>query len=431
MNREQGIIRLKSIEVDVEAAYQDLKAGRIGEKKFNEVMTAAEKESAKIRTAVRTRDKAMGYASCSSPGEFDPRSDMYNPSTQRLKAGVKQQNLSPADVSREDMYAMFTAAKHKQPFMATVTSKGLSDARFKAPGAPVFEGAPYPSGLLPPVIQPGLTMGLRYESTVMRLADHLPTITLDVPSIEYLAHTGDTNLPSSGGVTAEGGVKVDMGQQWVTKSATPIKLAALASASMELLQDFSEFAGFLQRDLCNALFDAENDQLVLGVSPGMTGLLSIPGVLTRTFNASTDVFGLDTIIQAYKDIRVGTAKGKADLVLLNPATWDNLRRSKTTTNQYVLSIANPGDIGSLDNIFGVPVLESHWIPGGTAVVLDSNLACRYYVRQALTVETNPWGDTEWQTNTIGFRAEMRSTLAALYPQAICLVTGMPTDPGIS
>jgi HK97 family phage major capsid protein len=416
MNREQGVARLKSLEADVNAAYGDFKSGKVSSKRFDEVMTAAEKESEKIRTAVRTHDKARGYATCASPSEYDPAAES------RMKA-VKQKNLSPADVPREEMYAMWEAAKHKTPFRATVTSK--------AAGQPVFEGAPYPTGLLPPVIQPGLTMGLRYESTVCRLADHLPTLAIDAPSIEYLAHTGDTNLPSSGGITAEGGVKVDMGQQWTTKTAIPIKLAALASASMEILMDMSEFAGFLQRDLCNALFDAENDQLILEVSPGMTGLLSIPGVLTRTFNAGTDVFGLDTVIQSFKDIRVGTAKGKADLVLLNPATWDNLRRSKTTTNQYVLQITDPSGLGDLDNIFGVPVLESHWIPGGTAIVMDSNLAARYYVRQALTVETNPWGDAEWETNTISFRAEMRSTLAALYPQAVCIVTGLATDTGIS
>lgn len=428
MNREQGIIRLKSIEVDVNAAYGDFKARRISEKAFNAVMDRAEKESEKIRTAVRTYNKARGYASGACPGEFDPSNEMYDPSTQQLKA-VKQKNLSPADVPREEMHAMFLAAQHKQPFRATVTSKGLSDFRFKAAGQPVFEGSPYPSGLLPPVLQPGLTMGLRYESTVVRLADHLPTITLDAPSIEFLAHTGDTNLPQP---TVEGGIKTDMGQQWTTKSATPIKLAALASASMELTQDFSEFAGFLQRDLCNALFDTENQQLVSGAgAPGMTGLIATTGVLTRTFNGVSDTSGLDTIIQAFKDIRVGTAKGKADLVLLNPATWDFLRRTKTTTGAFVLSMMDPTSIGDLSTIFGVPVLESHWIPGGTAIVLDTNLAARYYVRQALTVETNPWGDAEWTTNTVSFRAEMRSTLAVLYPQAICLVTGLSTDTGIS
>jgi HK97 family phage major capsid protein len=161
----------------------------------------------------------------------------------------------------------------------------------------------------------------------------------------------------------------------------------------------------------------------------MTGFLATSGVLTRAFNSGSDTSGLDTIIQSFKDIRVGLAKGKADLILLNPATWDNLRRTKTTTGAFVLSMMDPTSIGDLSTIFGVPVLESHWIPGGTAIVMDSNLAARYYVRQALTVETNPWGDAEWTTNTISFRAEMRSTLAVLYPQATCLVTGLATDSG--
>jgi Phage capsid family len=92
---------------------------------------------------------------------------------------------------------------------------------------------------------------------------------------------------------------------------------------------------------------------------------------------------------------------------------------------------DPSVIGELDNIWGRHVLETTWCPEGTAVVMDSNLAARWYLRQSMDVQSNPWGDTEWQTNTVSFRAEERATLAIRYPQAISIVVGLPSDSGVS
>jgi HK97 family phage major capsid protein len=418
MHTEQAEVHLKALEADVNAAYSDFKTGRINERRWDQVMTAAENRREKILTAVRTHNKARGFASCASPDEFD--------GSQLKSKGVKQKNILPWDMPREDMYAMWQAAKHKQPFRSVIKSKGLANARFKSP---VLEGAPYPSGLLPPVNVPELTMPFRYESVLERISDFVPTLTTDAPSIEYLKHSGDTNTPA---VVTEGGVKVDVGQQWTTENAIPIKIAGLASASMEILEDFGEFSGYLETDLVNATIDAENEQIMLGTgSPGMTGFIAASNVLSRSYNSSTDSSGIDTIMQAFTDIRVGVARGKADLVILHPKTWDNLRRTKTTTGAFVLAMMDPTAIGELDNIWGRHVLETTWCPEGTAVVLDSNLAARWYVRQSMDVQSNPWGDTEWQTNTVSFRAEERATLAIRYPQAISIVVGLSSDSGVS
>ncbi|OBF58746.1 hypothetical protein A5787_22595 [Mycobacterium sp. 852002-50816_SCH5313054-b] len=321
--------RQKSLQTDVDSAYADLVAGRISQSRFDHVMNRAEAELGKLKDASAARGKALGFASCASPDEYDPSSERAR--------GVKQKNLTPADMPQHELENMFHAAQRRQPYRCEINSKAFGpDAlgvRSKAPGSPVFEGNPLSGGLLPPVNIPGLTMGLRYESTVVRISDHLPTITVDAPAIEYVAHVGDTNIPQ---VTVEGGVKIDIGEQWTTKTCSPIKLAALASASMEILNDFSEFAGYVQRDLVNAVADAENDQIVLGTgAPGMNGLVTTSGALSRSYNGSTDTSGIDTIVQSFTDIRVGSAKGKADMVLIHPRTWDFLRRTKTTTGAYV------------------------------------------------------------------------------------------------
>jgi HK97 family phage major capsid protein len=261
---------------------------------------------------------------------------------------------------------------------------------------------------------------LRYEFD--RMADHIPTITIEAPSIEYLIHSGNTN-PAA--VVEELGVKADLGMQLTTATAVPIKLAALASCSTEALMDFEYFSSWVPRELSRAVINVETDQLIICTgSPGMTGFVATSGVLTRSYNSSTDVSGLDTLIQACNDIRVGPAFGKADLIALHPTTWDFLKRTKTTTDAFALAVMDPTSIGDLDNLFGVKVITNTFVPEGTGVVLDTGLAARYFVRQALTIDANLWGDTQWTTNQISFRAEMRSTLAVLRPTAVNIVTGL-------
>ncbi|MBO0884567.1 MAG: phage major capsid protein, partial [Mycobacterium sp.] len=410
--------RLKDLRETANRAYKDLLARGISEKQFNEVMARVETEAEDCRIARKTRNKALSYASCGD-------SLQHYRATAAPERGVIAKNLSPADIPHPELVNMFEAAKHRQPYRIEVT-KSFSDGGVttKATGSPIAEGAPWPGGLLPPVLRPELTQELRYEPD--RLADHLPTITIEAPSIEYLVHTGNTN-PAA--VVEELGVKPDLGMQLDTQTAVPIKLAALASVSMEALKDFSYFVSWVPRELTRAVTNTETQQLVLGTGesgdyPGMVGFVNTPNVLTRSFEPGNDISGLDTLIRSVNDIRVGPAFGQANLIALHPTTWDFLKRTKTTTDAFALAIMDPGSIGRLDNLFGTRVITNSFIPEGTGVVLDTELAARYFVRQSLTLDMNPWGDTQWTTNQISFRAEMRSVLAVLRPTAVCIVSGL-------
>jgi hypothetical protein len=85
---------------------------------------------------------------------------------------------------------------------------------------------------------------------------------------------------------------------------------------------------------------------------------------------------------------------------------------------------NPTSIGRLDNLFGVKVITNTFVSQGAGVVSDTSLAARYFVRQSLVLDQNPWSDLQWTTNQISFRAEMRSVLAVLRPTAVCIVSGL-------
>jgi HK97 family phage major capsid protein len=408
--------RHAALQADVDAAYADLTARRITQKQFDEVMDRAERELKKLN--------ALAHVGSSSPGDYQA---VRAAGGSHFKS-VRQKNLSPLDIPQSELENMYEAARCKRPYRATITHKtleaGAPNIGLKTPGSPIAEGAQWPTGLFPPDLRLELTQELRYEPD--RIADHIPTITIEAPSIEYLIHTGNTN-PAA--VVAELGTKPDIGIQLSTATAVPIKLAALASCSLEALQDFSYFASWVPRELQRALINAETDQLVMGTGasgalPGMTGFVATSGVLTRAYSSTPDDNRVDTLLKSFADLRIGSAFAVADLVAMHPSTWRWIRQTKTTTGAYVLGMMDPNEIGQLDNLWGVRVITNTFVPIGTAVVLDTNLAAKYFVRQALTMDTNIWGDTEWTTNSISFRCEMRSTLAVLRPAAVCIVTNL-------
>jgi hypothetical protein len=217
-------------------------------------------------SARRTRTKALKYSACADSADVNRIAGAGG--DQFSGQSYAARNLSPLDLDMNQMYDMFTACKHKQGYRAEVKAFGTGGGfggpggppiGTKTTGQPISEGSPYPSGLLPSVIQPELTTELRFEYD--RLADHIPTITIQAPSISYIVETGLTN-PAA--IVSEQGVKADLGIQTDTQICVPVKLAALASVTFEALQDFDYFAGMIGWTLHKAIVDIETDQLACG-----------------------------------------------------------------------------------------------------------------------------------------------------------------------
>lgn len=72
--------------------------------------------------------------------------------------------------------------------------------------------------------------------------------------------------------------------QVAPKTASFMKISALVSFSMELLTDFADFQAFVPSDLSRLVINEETRQIIAGSGTGndMVGLISEPGVLTRT-----------------------------------------------------------------------------------------------------------------------------------------------------
>src|SRR5262249_8256327 len=149
---------------------------------------------------------------------------------------------------------------------------------------PVAEGAP--GSLLPSVIRPEYSVDLQYEQD--RIFEHLRGAQMDSQSVTYLQHTGNTNAAA---VTAENATILDVGAQVTPKTVNAVAIKALASVSLEAMDDFGFFSSWLPRELRRAVIDAETSWLVNASQTGIIWQATPPGsgCLTRLIGADTPI----------------------------------------------------------------------------------------------------------------------------------------------
>jgi HK97 family phage major capsid protein len=445
IDRYQYQTRAKALQADVNAAFKDLTARRITEKKFNAVCDAAEAEHEKLATQYRTYAKGMRFASNASPSEHGRGSDDpgNTPFTETRTKAMKRNELafSPFHLTHDNWRQLIHAAEAKAygftvsvadtPFGRAATQsmetriareKTLRDGdgiHSKAPAYSPVEGAA--GSLLEPLLMPDV---FRQELEPDRVWSHFPGLPMDSQSVAYLRHTGNVN-PAA--VTPEGQTIPDVQMQVSQNVATAVKIDALASVTRELLDDYDAVLDFVPSELSRLVIDRETNYLINDPS---AGILATSGILTR--NANNSVTGIDAIMAGIDDIRVATgAFAVADLVILHPTTWLSTRLTRTTTGAYVLRQNEPEDyLGQVqaDSFFGTKVVTNTYCPQGTAIVMATTAAVKAFTRMGLELMLNQFGDAEFTTYGIQFRCVERIALAIVRPSAVCVVSGLLSNP---
>jgi len=457
MNEAMLRQRAQNLKAEVGTKTADFEAGRIEPAQFKSFIDKAVEESGEIETTLKALEggnrfmanQDAAFTHLHSGGSLDSYTP-YGASTKAFQPsaaqnaysandGAKWRPGSPLDGSA-DVAAMwkaaFDAGRAGQGFRFEIQAKGTpgfaEQIRVKTNGSPVADGVgsgsmggpPWntqPTGI-PPVMEPGLTLILPLEPD--DVFSHLSGLALDVPAIEFMAHTGDTNTASPA-VVAELGTMEDVGQTWAPTLITPTKIASQGSLSIEAMQDVKFLQSFVPSELSRLQVNKRSDYVINGGTEdgpsGFTGILAISGTLTRDVGSDTP---LDAIQKSFNDLRTGTAFATADLVLMNPTSWNSVKRQKSTIGTYLLD-PNPAT-GVVDSLWGTKVVVNTWVPAGTAIVLDTNKSLVAWQRSSLVIETNMYGDG-WDNGYWQYRAWERIGLGVRWAAAINIVTGLPTS----
>ena len=209
--------------------------------------------------------------------------------------------------------------------------------------------------------------------------DHSPAVGIEQPSLEVIQVNSVTGTAT---IVAEGQVKPE-----ITPVTTPLtvvaqKVAAHVGLSYEALADFDVFSNYVRIELQRQVIATENAELLYGV--GGTGALNgfFPGA-GLTFDASTAEQSIDAIELAISALRVGPSLASPDLVVLNPATWSAIRRTKDTLGRYLLS-ADPSE-DEANSIWGIPVVVTTQCQPTDGLLVDTSKYGRAVVREALSL----------------------------------------------
>jgi HK97 family phage major capsid protein len=422
--------RASELKNEVQLALKACEAGRITGKQLAGIMDNAEREDAELTSGINAYNKAKSYGGSAADerGQQNPPGGWYGKSADvggSRYAKVKQHLPSPCDMTKEQASEIGEAGKRGyslKSFVGGLKTKAVGDPN------PATEGAP--GSLLPWVLTDRLFQ-LPLEPT--RISELIPSIGGTGPGAQYLQHTGNAASPA---VVPELNAKPDIGIQLDEKQVKFSVIAGLASCSRQLFSDVASMApsgngtgweGFIPEELHRAIVNYENKFLLEGDSDtGATGLNNTTGTLTRTYSSNTDTDDIDTIVKAGNDIRVGSAFGNADLVILHPDDWTRIRLTRSTYGLFLLSPDDPMTINGLDHIWGTRVVTTTQQTVGKATVLDSTKAALLFIREGLELITVGMGavQTEYTLvhNAIQFRAELREGLAVPFPAAVNQVT---------
>ena len=346
-------------------------------------------------------------------------------------AGAKSCLPTPLHASDDEWRMFHEAGKRSLPSVSTtLTLKSVEDQistkADTAPSPATEYNTSTSSFLIPPILRPD-AYRLLFEP--VRVLSYLPVETAPASAqVSWLRHESNTN---SAAAVAELGEKPDLGPVFTEHTTTHSVIAATLYLSRQLYNDYGSLSVFAPQELTSALINEENNQLLTGDGTGanLTGFFNTSGTLT--YSAPSGTSNIDALLTAANAVRTGAAFGTADLIVIHPDDWLDIKKSKGTDGRYLLQPNDPNAIGTVtngfDNLFGIRVVPTTQCTKGKALVLDTKIAATVFLReglellQAIGIGQN---QTEYtlRHNAIAFRAEERFSLAVTRPKAVNIVT---------
>jgi len=220
-------------------------------------------------------------------------------------------------------------------------------------------------------------------------------------------------------MVAEANAKPEARLNAELKTANIRTMAHWLPASRQVLDDVPQIRGIIDNELLYGLDDRLDSQLLYGDATGQ----NLQGILTHSgrqrYDGSSDIYSLDAIRKGIT--RVGLAKGRASLAIVNDLDWERMELTKPSggNGHYVLA---GGAAGSDMRLWRIPVLATPRIALNTALVGDFNIGGTLYDRESSVIRFSDSHASYFTYNILAILAEMRVGVAWKRPGMFCEVT---------
>jgi HK97 family phage major capsid protein len=262
---------------------------------------------------------------------------------------------------------------------------------------------------------PGITIEPR---PVLKIRDVLPARPTVLQVVDYVKVTTPMTIASP---QIESSPKAENAVAFTSYSERIKMLATWIPATKQILDDFTELAGYLESSLPYYVNLAEEQGLLLGdgVGEDLHGMVPQSTAFnTGLLNATSGWQRIDVIGRAVEQIQIAS-EIEPSFCILNPRDWWSLRLTKDNFGRYLLG--DPQTIGSA-NIFGLDVI---WTPlmtvGSFLVGTSSPVASEIRDRMSMQVEISTEHLDYFVRNMVAIRAEKR--LAYIMKRPGSFITG--------
>ena len=262
------------------------------------------------------------------------------------------------------------------------------------------------STIVAPQRQVGIVPG---AFRTLRIRDVLPSGTTNSNMVEYTRELAFTNNAAE---TAEGVTKPESALTFELAEAPVKTIAHWLKLSKQVMDDAPALASYVDTRLRYGVDLRIDQQLLNGNGTGQ----NIAGMTkSGNYTAFTPVSGDNAIDSINKAIyAVVGSDYNPTAIILNPADWGAIERTKSTTGEYEF-MPNQA-LGPV--LWGLPVVVTNTMTQGKFMVGAMDIAYQVWNRQGVTVEMSESDDTNFQKNLVTVRAEARLALAVYRPASV-------------
>lgn len=276
------------------------------------------------------------------------------------------------------------------------------------------------TNVIEPQRQPGILPILFERLTV---ADLMPQGTTSSPTVRYVKETTATNAAST---VAEKGAKPQADLDFDTVDEPVRKIAVTFKMSDEMLEDFDQFASYVDGRLVLFVRIREEQQLLSGLGTGN----DIDGLLNRSLTAAQAKGGDSIAVAVHKEItkvRVASFLDPTGIVF-HPNDWQAARLEQDGNQQFYGGGPFVGPYGvngiAADTYWGLPTVVTQAMTENTVLLGAFRTAAQIFRRSGITVDMTNSDSDDFVHNITTVRAEERIALAVYRESAFGTVTGV-------
>jgi HK97 family phage major capsid protein len=370
---------------------------------LNQVVEAIEKKQSEIDAMLKSagaESKSAVEAAEKAAKELKAMGDRLLEIEQKQAEGIKKGYEMPKSLGES-----FATSDEFKAFAEGRTSKARLEVKNTITGQ---SGSPASNSdtIVAPQRQVGIVAGAFRN---LRIRDIMPSGTTSSNLVEYTRELAFTNAAAE---TAEGETKPEATLTFELASAPVKTIAHWLKLSKQVMDDAPALASYVDTRLRYGVDLRIDQQLLNGNGSGQNiGGLAKAGNHTAFTPASGDN-AIDSINRAI--YLVAAADYNATAIILNPADWGAIERTKTQDDAYVFGA--PQRLAP--TLWGLPVVATNTMTAGKFMVGAFDMAAQVWNRQGTVVEMSEADDTNFQKNLVTVRAEARLALAIYRPVSI-------------